>query len=174
MRSSALKFLVAIGLLTLALTPQPRPHHKPPVLSYSRPSFSLSGDYSELLNRLNAKALTDARAWIDAAPKARSEGSASSSIVEAVSYEAGSIEAVICSVFGDACAHAIRIARCESGLNPAARNRSGASGLFQLLGHGSLFEAHGWSPEDWADPYKNTVVAFDLYSASGWGPWVCR
>lgn len=93
---------------------------------------------------------------------------------ERANYEPGSIEALICSVFVEDCGRAIRIARCESGLNPYARNRSGAVGLFQLLGHGDMFEAHGWSASDWSDPWKNTVVAHDLYLSSGWRPWVCR
>lgn len=92
-----------------------------------------------------------------------------------VSYESGTVEAIIADVFGPYAAKAIRIAQCESGLNPAARNRSGAVGLFQLLGHGDMFVAHGWSPDDWADPYKNAIVAFDLSSGgTSWGAWVCR
>lgn len=81
---------------------------------------------------------------------------------------------VICSVFVDNCAQAVRVAMCESHLNPEARNRSGALGLFQLLGHGDLFAAHGWDVTvDWDDALKNTVVAHDLWSSSGWSPWVC-
>lgn len=90
-------------------------------------------------------------------------------------YEPGSIEALICSVFTEDCDRAVRVARCESNLNPYARNRSGALGLFQLLGHADMFEARGWSEAaDWSDPYRNTVVAHDLWSSSGWGPWACR
>lgn len=93
---------------------------------------------------------------------------------EARSYTpSGDIEGVICSVFTTNCAQAVRVARCESGLNPNAANPSGARGLFQLLGHQSLYEAHGWSSADWADPYVNTVVAHDLWRSSGWSPWVC-
>lgn len=90
-------------------------------------------------------------------------------------YEPGSIESLICSVFAEDCDRAVRVARCESHLNPAARNASGAAGLFQLLGHADLYAAHGWdAATDWSDPYKNTVVAHDLWSSSGWGPWVCK
>lgn len=84
---------------------------------------------------------------------------------------------LIYEVFGDVGASAVRVARCESGLDPTARNRSGASGLFQVMlpTHAGRFEAHGWSAGDWADPYKNTVVAFDIYEESGsWAAWSCR
>ena len=58
---------------------------------------------------------------------------------------------------------ACRILMCESGGNPNAYNRSGATGLFQLLGHGGTF-----------DPVQNAQVAYRLWLSSGWRPWVCR
>jgi soluble lytic murein transglycosylase-like protein len=51
-----------------------------------------------------------------------------------------------------------RIVWCESRGNPNARNRSGATGLFQILG-GSL------------DPVANVATAYEMYRARGWQPW---
>jgi soluble lytic murein transglycosylase-like protein len=51
-----------------------------------------------------------------------------------------------------------RIVSCESRGNPNARNRSGATGLFQILG-GPL------------DPVANVARAYDMYRARGWQPW---
>jgi soluble lytic murein transglycosylase-like protein len=51
-----------------------------------------------------------------------------------------------------------RIVWCESRGNPDARNSSGATGLFQILG-GSL------------DPVANVARAYEMYRARGWQPW---
>ena len=51
-----------------------------------------------------------------------------------------------------------RIVWCESRGNPNARNGSGATGLFQILG-GSL------------DPVANVARAYEMYRARGWQPW---
>ncbi len=48
----------------------------------------------------------------------------------------------------------------ESHCDPHARNRSGATGLFQVLG-GST------------DGDTNIAQAFALWSQRGWEPWVC-
>jgi hypothetical protein len=121
--------------------------------------------WSELSRRL------DERAFYEAAT--RTTQPAEKKRVEYV--PSGDMASLICSVFVNNCARAVQVAKCESGLNPSAYNRSGASGLFQLLGHGSMFVAHGWSAGDVFDPYKNTVVAFDLSrGGTNWSPWVCR
>ena len=65
----------------------------------------------------------------------------------------------------------MRVASCESGLNPGAHNRwSGASGLFQFMP--STFYAHGghniWSAGEQAD------IAAAMFAA-GWSyEWSCR
>jgi soluble lytic murein transglycosylase-like protein len=51
-----------------------------------------------------------------------------------------------------------RIVWCESRGNINARNRSGATGLFQILG-GPI------------DPVANVATAYDMYRARGWQPW---
>ena len=65
----------------------------------------------------------------------------------------------------------LRVAECESGLNPLAYNRrSGASGLFQFLP--AVFRAHGGT--DIWDPYQQADVAARMFAA-GWAyQWSCR
>lgn len=65
---------------------------------------------------------------------------------------------------------AISIAWRESRCRPDAYNPSGASGLFQLLGHQDLVEAvcPGGSV---FDPVCNVKAAWALYSGSGRSPW---
>lgn len=68
----------------------------------------------------------------------------------------------------------LRIARCESGLNPRAVNASsGALGLFQHLP--SLWPARaaglGYPPEAWSDPTANARVSAVLLRDGGPGHW---
>lgn len=64
----------------------------------------------------------------------------------------------------------LRVAMCESGLNPNAQNRSGASGLFQFKP--PTFYGHGghniWDPADQAD------VAARMFSQGLASQWTCR
>lgn len=60
-----------------------------------------------------------------------------------------------------------RILWCESRCNPAARNRSGADGLMQVLAH--WFSA-GENP---FDPATNLGVALRVWHAQGWRAWSC-
>ena len=88
----------------------------------------------------------------------------------------GSIQQIILDAFAPLGAGAqqwaLRVAKCESGYNPNAVNRSsGASGLFQFL------------PSTWAslpqhnqsvfDPVANAQAAAVLYQRSGPGQWSC-
>lgn len=80
------------------------------------------------------------------------------------------VEALIRATWPDhAEDRAVRVARCESGLNPNAKNRtSSASGTFQLL-------AIHWRGR--FDPFNaraNIAYAYRLWQSSGWSPWVCR
>jgi soluble lytic murein transglycosylase-like protein len=74
------------------------------------------------------------------------------------------------AAFGSAGDWAVGIARRESGCDPGAYNRSGASGLFQLLGHQDLVNAvcPGGSV---FDPACNIAAAKKLYDGSGTAPW---
>ena len=64
----------------------------------------------------------------------------------------------------------VRVAMCESGLNPLARNSSGASGLFQFMP--STFYGNGghnlWDPTDQAN------VAARMFAAGQAYQWVCK
>jgi hypothetical protein len=65
------------------------------------------------------------------------------------------------------------VAYRESHWDPAARNASGASGLFQILLplHDDLFTALGVPPSAWSDPNWNALTARELYNGSGIAPW---
>lgn len=88
---------------------------------------------------------------------------------------AGSLEAIIQRHFGSAAPAAIRIAQCESSMNPNARSATNDHGLFQInIVHQGQFEAVTGAP--WSsvyDPELNTIYARYLYGQQGWGPWTC-
>lgn len=70
----------------------------------------------------------------------------------------------------------LSIARCESGLNPLAKNpKSTASGIYQFLYSSWLYYAtpYGYKPEDVFDPIKNIRVAIDVMSKYGFSAWEC-
>ena len=94
---------------------------------------------------------------------------------DAASAPAGSLEAVIQRHFGSAAPAAIRIAKCESGMNPNAVSPTNDHGLFQInIVHRGQFEAVTGAP--WSsvyDPELNTTYARHLYAQQGWGPWSC-
>lgn len=70
---------------------------------------------------------------------------------------------------------AIRVAKCESGLNPAAKNEnSSATGLFQIIRDTwNAYSDAGWSR---TDPLHNTLVAYRIWRSDGgsWRQWVCK
>jgi len=61
----------------------------------------------------------------------------------------------------------------ESNHIPTARNRSGASGCWQLMLplHANRFRAVGCDPARWADPLCNNRAAFHLFQEAGRAPW---
>lgn len=72
-------------------------------------------------------------------------------------------------------ARAVRIARCESGLNPAAKNRSSsASGVFQIIR--STWRAHADAGMSVWNARDNIEVAYRIWLRSGrsWRQWSCR
>ncbi|MBI2709743.1 MAG: transglycosylase SLT domain-containing protein [Actinobacteria bacterium] len=71
---------------------------------------------------------------------------------------------------------AVRVASCESGLNPRAVSPGGANwGLFQINSvHKGLVASMGYSWDKILDPYVNARVARQIYNSSGgWRPWSC-
>jgi hypothetical protein len=84
----------------------------------------------------------------------------------------GGPEQIICAVWGDLCAKALRVAECESGPDYYA-GWSAHVGTFQIYpGHAGRFAAHGWDYwTDGDDIYANSVIAYEIFQESGWGPW---
>ena len=71
--------------------------------------------------------------------------------------------------------YAVRIAVCESGLNPQATGSASERGIFQIHPvHAVSMTKAGFT---WASMYNwksNVDYAYLLYSWHGWSPWSCR
>lgn len=64
---------------------------------------------------------------------------------------------------------------CESRGDPGARNRSGATGLLQLMPvHARRAASLGYSWGQMVEPGPNLAVAESLWEEQGWRPWDCR
>ncbi|MFN0092756.1 MAG: transglycosylase SLT domain-containing protein [Acidimicrobiales bacterium] len=92
------------------------------------------------------------------------------------SAERARISALIQGRFGARGAEAVAIARCESSLDPAARN--GAHyGLFQIsdVHLDTLVRPRGWAMMDLLRPEPNIEVAWALFvrAEQSWRPWAC-
>lgn len=90
---------------------------------------------------------------------------------------AGTIQSIVERHFGAAAGQAMRIAECESSLNPAAVSVTDDHGLFQINApsHRGQFERVTGRP--WSAVYDaeaNTIYAKWLYDQQGWSPWACR
>ncbi len=70
---------------------------------------------------------------------------------------------------------AIRVAHCESTLNPGAVSSGGGNwGLFQInTVHRGRVADMGYSWHQMLMPYQNAQVAADIWAEQGWGPWTC-
>lgn len=73
--------------------------------------------------------------------------------------------------------NAVRVAKCESSLNPKAINRKNKNGtvdygLFQLNSGGTM-QSVGVTAHSAMNPYVNAKAAARLWKQRGWGPWVC-
>jgi hypothetical protein len=82
--------------------------------------------------------------------------------------------AAIYAVFGNSpgLSWALRVAKCESGYNPLAVNRSsGASGLFQFMPSTWNANFPGWNI--W-DPYAQSRAALAFYNAGRQSAWTCK
>jgi len=106
----------------------------------------------------------------------RAEAERAAAEAAQASAPAGSVEAIIQRHFGSAAGAAIRVARCESGLDPRAVSPGGGNhGLFQINSvHQGTFQSVTGQP--WSAVYDaeaNTRFARWLYGQQGWGPWAC-
>lgn len=87
----------------------------------------------------------------------------------------GDISSLILGVFGPKHGwKAIQVARCESSLNPRARNGD-HYGLFQLrrYWHERRARRLGYSWAQMTEVLPNIRVAHDLFTEQGWTPWSC-
>jgi soluble lytic murein transglycosylase-like protein len=70
----------------------------------------------------------------------------------------------------------LRVARCESGLNPSAFNPSGSTGLFQFMpgtfAHNAPLAGHPGA-SIW-DPVAQADTAAYMFSRGEAHQWVCR
>lgn len=90
------------------------------------------------------------------------------------SSRTGSVHDAINRYFPEVYDKAVRVATCESGLDPSAVSPTNDHGLFQInYVHRSRVESMGYSWSQIYDPYVNSRVARSLYNESGWRPWVC-
>lgn len=76
-----------------------------------------------------------------------------------IAWNVNAIDAMILRWFTTGGSTALRIADCESGDNPNARNPSGATGVFQILGGPT-------------DPWANIRLAWSMSDhGTNWQPW---
>lgn len=88
------------------------------------------------------------------------------------------IKQYITEVFGNEAGIAIKIAQCESGLNPNAYNGNvgtgdNSVGIFQINILGALAKSR--PSKDWLLIATNNIdYAYQMYSKQGWAPWSCK
>jgi soluble lytic murein transglycosylase-like protein len=162
-------FALAIGLGITSLTDS----SVSLAASEDAPVSGLSGQ-RVLVEQLQVEArakraeATRVRAWLDAAVAA--EAARRAAAAETARAEAVRVARPVPTVSGPVDWKALvaqypwdvtvaeRIVWCESRGDPNARNRSGATGLFQIMG-GPI------------DPVANVATAYDMYRTRGWQPW---
>lgn len=90
------------------------------------------------------------------------------------------VESMIRQVFGPHAGAALRVARCESGLNAGAYNPAGfggshSAGVFQIL-YPSTWRGTSQAARSPYNPLANIVAAHEIFVRDGyrWGAWVCR
>jgi soluble lytic murein transglycosylase-like protein len=129
-----------------------------------------------------AKAEADAKAKAAAEAAAAAQQAAPKPAVAAApaipSYSPGSIQQIIVDAFsplgGTAVQWGLRVAKCESGYNPQARNPSGASGLFQFMPSTFANTPPGRAGGSIWDPVANSQAAAWMYSQGRQGEWSCK
>jgi hypothetical protein len=91
--------------------------------------------------------------------------------------EVDKVKTIICSTFtGSLCEQAIRIATCESGLNPNSVNE-GDGKFSPYVSSTGLFQHHEGKFPGWDNPTVSTQKAWAKYNTKvngkirGWKPW---
>ena len=94
---------------------------------------------------------------------------------EQVDESMGDIEWLIRQTFPETPDKAVRVARCESGLNPGAVSPTNDYGVMQVnIVHRGLAASMGYRWEQMLEVAPNLAVARAVYDdAGGWGPWTC-
>lgn len=101
------------------------------------------------------------------APTPDDDDAASSDIVQII-YDAA-------DRWGQPRADMLRVARCESNLNPRAVNSSsGASGLFQFMPSTFAFTPNGKAGQDIFDPYASADAAGWMWANGMRNHWACQ
>lgn len=120
-----------------------------------------------------------ARSGVRAGVQASAQASARASVTSGVQTGArASIESMIRQRWAGTghASFAVRVAHCESKLNPGARhrNRNGTVdyGVFQLNSGGTL-QSLGLTARSALDPGANINAAYRLWRMRGWRPWTC-
>jgi len=119
-------------------------------------------------------AILTAYVWLPKPPQAPVTAEVVQSTVE-VQVEAPkapqTVEEMLVAIWGNDQAKALKVAKCESSLNPkAASKTSTARGLFQITKE--TWEANTNESFDKAfDPSINIAVAKHIYDKRGWTPW---
>lgn len=83
-------------------------------------------------------------------------------------------EDYICYKFGPDCKMALAVSQGENGTRQCDRfgvntNKTIDVGVFQI---NSVHLKKGYTLTDLSDCHKNVDIAFEIYSAQGWSPWV--
>src|SRR5262249_952546 len=107
-------------------------------------------------------------------------GAVSSAPAQPSGQPSGSITGMIYQVFGPYGAAAVRVAMCESSLNPGAYNSisiggSHASRLFQIL-YRSTWSGNSQAGNSPYNAWSNTVAAHEIFVRDGysWREWECQ
>ena len=122
--------------------------------------------------QVQAPAKSNARA-ITRAMRTRTKPRSTVAVAAPLVAPVGGVQGVSTQAFGPYAAQALRVAACESRLNPNARNASGASGVFQFLpSTWAVAPYHAASPFNaWAN--INAAHWLFVHDDYDWREWQC-
>lgn len=167
MRALALAFTVLVAQLA-ALLPHPHAHHRPA----TSPTRPVPNARLVIPRRREIDGVVLAAAVVPAPPPAAP--SRPTAPPAPVRYS-GTIQQIIQQAFAPLGATAVtwaeRVARCESGDNPSARNPDGASGLFQIMP--GTWAGTPYASQSPFDAVANARAAAWIYARRGGSAWSC-